>query len=131
MKKDFVVKKSSTGLGLFALRSFKKGELIIEYTGEKITDAEADRRGGRYLFAINDKWTLDASDRVNTARYINHSCSPNSYAELDEYEERIFIRAERAIKKDEEVTFNYGEEYLADFITPVGCKCDLCINGKK
>ena len=52
--KDYTVKRSSAGLGLFAARPYKKGELVIEYTGEKITTDEANRRGGQYLFEIND-----------------------------------------------------------------------------
>ena len=46
--KKIAVKKSSAGLGLFATEAFKKGELVIEYTGEKITEEEANRRGGKY-----------------------------------------------------------------------------------
>ena len=52
MKKDtpaIIVKRSSAGLGLFAEKPFKRGEFIIEYTGEHITHEEADKRGGRYL----------------------------------------------------------------------------------
>ena len=41
MKKDVAVKRSSAGLGLYATRTFAKGESIIEYTGEKITEEEA------------------------------------------------------------------------------------------
>ena len=50
MKNENVkTKKSQSGLGLFALRDFKKGEMIVEYTGEKITEEEANRRGGKYF----------------------------------------------------------------------------------
>jgi SET domain-containing protein len=46
--KGVEVKRSKLGgLGLFATRDFKKGEFIIEYIGEKLTTAEADRRGGK------------------------------------------------------------------------------------
>ena len=59
MKNESVrTKKSQSGLGLFALRNFKKGEMIIEYTGEKITEAEANRRGGKYLFELNDNCSV-------------------------------------------------------------------------
>ena len=74
---NYVVKKSSAGLGLFAARRFKKGELVIEYTGEIISEAEAQRRGGKYLFELSGEWTIDGKGRANTARYVNHSCKPN------------------------------------------------------
>jgi len=32
------------GLGVFALKKIRKGERIIEYTGERISHREADRR---------------------------------------------------------------------------------------
>ncbi len=126
MKKDYVVKKSNAGLGLFANRDFKKGEHIIEYTGEKITDAEANRRGGKYLFTLNDNWTIDGKGRKNTARYINHSCKPNCYPELDDKEEHVNIYAKRNIKAGEEFTYNYGKQYFDIEIKPHGCRCSKC-----
>ncbi len=124
--KKYRVGKSSAGLGLFATAEFKKGDLVIEYTGEKITEAEANRRGGKYLFELNDEWTIDGKGRENTARYLNHSCKPNCYPELDEDEERIFIYAKRTIQPGEELTYNYGKMYFNDLITKDGCRCDSC-----
>ena len=78
----YMVKRSSAGLGLFAAKAFKRGERIIEYTGEKISEDEANDRGGKYLFELNERWTIDGKGRENTARYINHSCKPNAYPDL-------------------------------------------------
>jgi len=130
MKTDVLVKKSNSGLGLFAGKDFKKGDLVIEYTGEKITEAEANRRGGKYLFELNDEWTIDGKGRENKARYINHSCKPNCYPELDDAEEHIFIYAKRAIKTGEEITYNYGKMYFDDLIGKEGCRCDSCLSKK-
>ncbi len=58
MSKSFTVKRGTHGLGLFSNVPFKKGDLVIEYTGEKITLDEANRRGGQYLFEINDSWLV-------------------------------------------------------------------------
>jgi len=126
MKNHLVVKKSKSGLGLFTRQPLKKGELVIEYTGEKITEAEANRRGGKYLFELNDNWTIDGKGRENKARYLNHSCKPNCYPELDENEERIFIYAKRKIEPGEELTYHYGKMYFNDLIGKNGCRCDNC-----
>lgn len=126
MKNNLVVKKSNSGLGLYALVPFKKGELVIEYVGEKITEAEANRRGGKYLFELNDNWTIDGKSRDNLARYINHSCKPNCYPELDDAEEHIYIYAKKSIKAGEELTYHYGKMYFDDLITKDGCKCQSC-----
>ena len=132
MKNENVqTKKSQSGLGLFALRDFKKDEMIIEYTGEKITEEEANRRGGKYLFEINDQWTIDGKGRENLARYINHSCKPNCYPQLDEKEEHIYIYAKKNIKAGEELTYNYGKMYFNELIGKDKCKCIACAVTKK
>lgn len=128
---DVEVRRATAGLGLFAKRDFNKGEYIIEYKGERISTEEADRRGGRYLFAVNDKTTLDGKDRKYTARYINHSCIPNAYAEIDEDEEAIYFYAEKKIKAGKEITFDYGEEYFDDFMEGgKKCLCPKCTKSK-
>ena len=128
--KDFVVKRSSAGLGLFANRRFKKDERVIEYTGEVISDAEAQRRGGQYLFELNDEWTIDGKGRENIARYINHSCKPNCRPELTDDEKQVFIYAKRTIEPGEELTYNYGTYFFNMIIKKKGCRCDACSKEK-
>lgn len=123
-----VVKKSKAGLGLFARTPFKRGDFIIEYTGELIKTEEADRRGGKYLFIINDAWVLDGKGREHTGRYINHSCKPNAEAESDEDAKKVRILARKKIEPGEEITYDYGKEYWNEYIKPLGCKCTACLS---
>ncbi|MDB5237790.1 MAG: nuclear protein [Candidatus Kaiserbacteria bacterium] len=116
------------GEGLFATQDIRKGDLIIEYTGEKLPTAVADARDSRYLFELDDEWTLDGSGTENTARYINHSCDPNSEAEIRHG--RIMIDAVRDIKAGEEITFDYDQEYFDEFIKPIGCRCGAKVHRK-
>lgn len=125
--KKVIVKRSSAGLGLFAAQAFKKGDCVIEYTGEVISETEANRRGGKYLFELNDNWTIDGKNRKNIARYINHSCRPNCYPELNETETAIFIYAKRNIALGEEITYDYGTDYVTRVIKPLGCRCQKCV----
>ncbi len=124
--KDYVVKRSSAGLGLFANRPYKKDELVIEYKGNMVSEEESQQIGGKYLFELNDKWTLDGKGRDNVARYINHSCKPNCYAELSDDEKQVFIRAKRTIAKGEEFNYNYGKSHFEIEIKPHGCLCASC-----
>lgn len=128
MKSDnkFAIKRGTHGLGLFTNVEFKKGDLVTEYTGEVITVDEANRRGGQYLFELNDSFTVDGKERHNTARYINHSCAPNCYPEIDEDEKHIFIYAKKAIKIGEELTYNYGKEFWDVHVKSKGCRCNKC-----
>ena len=92
----FRLGRSASGLGLFAGFRFRAGERVIEYTGERISGEEADRRGGRYLFHVDAAHAIDATGRENLARYINHACRPNCEARA--VGRRIFIYARRAIE---------------------------------
>ncbi|MCA9353751.1 SET domain-containing protein-lysine N-methyltransferase [Candidatus Nomurabacteria bacterium] len=125
----YKVKKSFSGFGLFATRDYKKGEEIIEYTGKIISNKEADKKMGRYLFELSSRRTIDGSGRENTARYINHSCEPN--AEAINHGNKVMIEAKKKILSGEEITYDYGKEYVAEFIAPYGCLCGKCSNSKK
>jgi SET domain-containing protein len=116
-----------TGLGLFAAKSIKRGGYIATYRGRRITTEESDRRearGARYMFALNKRWVIDGSPRWNVARYINHSCRPN--AKPVGRRGGIVIVALRQIEPDEEITYDYGRDYLKSFLADGGCCCAAC-----
>lgn len=102
------------GRGVFALNMIVKGARILEYTGERMSHAEADRRYGdlhdgsshTMLFAATDKVVIDATKRGGPARWINHSCAPN--CEANEEDGRVFIDAIRPIKPGQELSYDYN-----------------------
>ena len=122
--RGYVVKRTNTGLGLFAVQPIAKGTRIIEYTGPLIPNEEVDQRRGRYFFGVNSKWTIDGSPRSNVARYINHSCKPNAEALISG--RRVWIWSRKNIKPGEEIAYDYGKEYFEDIIEPMGCRCEKC-----
>jgi len=126
MKSPLITKRGTHGLGLFTTVPFKKGDFVIEYTGEKLTMDVANIRGGQYLFELNDASVIDGKGRQNLARYINHSCRPNCYPEIDENEEHIMIYAKRTIALGEELTYNYGPEFFTTHVKSKGCRCVKC-----
>ena len=102
------------GRGVFAVTDIAKGARIIEYTGDRISHAEADRLYGdlhdgsshTMLFAATDKIVIDATRRGGPARWINHSCAPN--CEANEEDGRVFIDAIRRIPPGIELSYDYN-----------------------
>jgi SET domain-containing protein len=123
-RRRFRVGRSKAGLGLFALKPIKRGAFIAYYSGRLISNKRADELWTKYLFEVNNRWTIDGSSRSNIARYINHSCKPN--AETDVKKHKVIITAFRTIHPGDEITYNYGRDYFNAFIKPHGCRCMEC-----
>jgi SET domain-containing protein len=103
------------GKGCFSTAHFKKRRKIAEYTGEKISNAEANQRARRRklrICAINERWSLDGSRGGNGTHYINHSCEPNAFMKIL-YGHILFI-ALRDIKPGEEITIDYESTLHSD-----------------
>ncbi len=109
------------GRGIYSITNIKEDELICYYVGELINKDESTKRGqiqmqksektggaAVYIFTLNDEWDLDGNFEWNIARLINHSCSPNTIAYLEDDETKVGIYALKDIKKGSELTFNYG-----------------------
>ncbi len=117
----FEIRRSAIqGRGAFATRRIRKGERIIEYTGERISNAEADRRYDdermrrhhTYLFTLTQRTVVDGGAGGNQSRWINHSCDPNCEAVIEDG--RIWIDARRPIRKGEELAYDYKYERIGD-----------------
>ena len=123
--KPYVVKRSNTGLGLFATELIPKGTRIIEYTGPRVPNDVVEKSNGKYFFAVNKRFSIDGSGRGNIARYINHSCRPNAEATITRG--RVWIWSKKDIEPGEEIAYDYGREYFDGIIKQIGCRCDKCL----
>lgn len=72
---------------MFAGEKIPSNSFIIEYIGDIIDAAEFERRcsqmmakSGRnfYIMSFENGYYIDAGRRGNEARFVNHSCEPNS-----------------------------------------------------
>ncbi len=117
------VKRSKSGFGLFADAQIPKNRFVIEYWGDVVSDDIADKIAGRYLFDLGNGKTIVGGGRKNTARYINHACRPNS--EVRQVGNHIYIFSKKPIKLGDEITYDYGKEYVDTFIKP-NCRCATC-----
>ena len=113
------------GKGVFAAKEISKGTEVIEYTGEKISKNEGDRRsdqqlkqGKLYVFELNKKYDIDGLSGGSDAHLINHSCDPNCES-INFDDQNIWIVAIKNIPKGTELTYDYeltGEKEVI-------CKC--------
>ena len=121
------------GIGAFAITDIPKGTRIVEYTGERISNGEADRRYDdeamrqhhTFLFILNKRTIVDAAFDGNEARFINHSCDPNCDTVIERG--RIFIDAAKKIAAGDEITYDYSydddRKYTAKDYRFYGCQC--------
>jgi SET domain-containing protein len=115
----YVVRNSRIhGRGVFAARRIRKGTRILEYSGERISNDEADRRYDdtrmkrhhTFLFTLDSKTVIDGAIKTGggDASFINHSCEPNCEAVITD--RKIFIHALRTIEPGEELAYDYQYE---------------------
>jgi SET domain-containing protein len=112
--KPYRVRRSPIhGTGVFATRAIPKGTRLVEYVGERVSHAEADRRyedkaaddNHTFLFTVDSRTVIDAGVGGNEARWINHSCDPNCETVIED--KRVWIEATRAIAPGEELAYDY------------------------
>lgn len=124
-----IVRKRSKlhGFGVFAKAPINKNRRIIDYAGELIHNSKSGRREARYLkegciwvFRVNRAWSRDAAVGGNVARFINHSCTPNCWIEIEAKTKTIWIRASRRIEPGEELTYDYST--VGDHTIPCRCR---------
>jgi SET domain-containing protein len=107
--------------GVYALGRIPAGHKVIEYTGERISRRETNRRGQgnvTYLFTLDSYWTLDGAVGGSGAEIINHSCDPNLYTWI--LRGHILYMSKRVIRPGEELTVDY---LFSDKIERVRCRC--------
>ncbi len=101
------------GWGGFARRDLPERTRLIEYTGQRISPEEGDRRypdtgqtrSHTVLFSLSNGRYIDAGVRGNLARFLNHSCTPNCQAVEDGG--RIFIETIAPVPAGTELTYDY------------------------
>src|SRR6266404_97115 len=108
--------------GVYTTTPIKRRALVAEYTGPRLTNAQADaiyeHSPRTYLFGMVDGVHVIDGDGI--AAFINHSCDPN--CEADEIKGRVIIRAIRNIAAGEELVYDYNL-YDGDLDDAALCFC--------
>ena len=90
------------GKGVFAARRITRGELIGVYIG-----TPTGRNGTYVLWVEGDDGSTVGLLGKNGLRFLNHSGRPNAGFDGDH------LYALRLIRRDQEITIHYGEEWEA------------------
>jgi uncharacterized protein len=106
------------GYGVFATRDLPRGQVIGEYTGERITHAQANYRwrdrdttdNHTFLFTLNARTVIDGSVGGNGLRFLNHRCVPNCEPQIKRGKVLI-VTLRRVLPGDElAIEYNIGRE---------------------
>ncbi|WP_321817058.1 MULTISPECIES: SET domain-containing protein [unclassified Paraburkholderia] len=131
--KRFAVRRSPVhGRGVFALRTLREGELLVEYKGKRMgwrnavaAHGTTGLSGHTFFFGLADGRVIDGAQGGNSARWLNHACEPNCRA--FEMDGRVYIEAARDVMRGEELFLDYGLVVDAgDYETARGeyaCRC--------
>jgi len=122
MKTDKIIVKESVidGKGVFAIRDFKKDEIILHWdishalsreTVEKMSIEEK-----KYISFFNNTYVV----MQDPEKFVNHSCEPNTTAK------DFCDIAVRDIKEGEEITADYTEELPAGTLMECHCGSSKC-----
>jgi hypothetical protein len=120
--------------GVFADEDIAMGEMIVEYRGELIGNAMAEKRekeyeiakiGSDYMFRIDLLNVCDATKQGNVARFLNASCGPNCYTKIITLDgsKRIVIYTKCDIRAGEELCYDYKFPLEYDESQRIPCHC--------
>ncbi|KAL8890570.1 MAG: hypothetical protein Q9215_002288 [Flavoplaca cf. flavocitrina] len=132
-----VIKTADRGYGVRSNRTFEPHQIIVEYTGEIITQDECDDRMENrykdnecfYLMEFDQKMILDAT-RGSIARFINHSCEPNCEMikmTVAGKPRMALFAGESGVMTGEELTYDYNfNPYSVKNVQQCRCGAPTC-----
>jgi hypothetical protein len=101
------------GYGIFAIRGYPKNAVLATATGLKIKDT--DKRLSHRAVQVSQRSFIEPK-KFSSIWFLNHSCNPNAYVDMDK------LISRRKIRKGEELTADYS--LFTDFPSwNMGCGC--------
>ncbi len=115
------VAKTNTGKGVFAADGIKKGSIIIEMTGRRMTSEEVERAIEAGKIRADDPFQIKEDEFIKLDRLpylFNHSCAPNAG-----FKRGVVMVALRAIEKGEQICYDYSAVVCTHCEWHMVCKC--------
>ncbi|KAH8426421.1 putative histone-lysine N-methyltransferase (Ash1) [Aspergillus melleus] len=132
-----VIKTTDRGYGVRSNRTFEPNQIIVEYTGEIITQTECEKRMRSvyknnecyYLMYFDQNMIIDAT-RGSIARFVNHSCEPNCRMEkwtVAGKPRMALFAGDRGITTGQELTYDYNfDPYSQKNVQQCRCGSSNC-----
>ncbi|KAL4894147.1 hypothetical protein BDV59DRAFT_175916 [Aspergillus ambiguus] len=132
-----VIKTADRGYGVRSNRTFDPNQIIVEYTGEIITQSECEKRMRTiyknnecyYLMYFDQNMIIDAT-RGSIARFVNHSCEPNCRMEkwtVGGKPRMALFAGDRGVMTGEELTYDYNfDPYSQKNVQQCRCGSSNC-----
>ncbi|KAL4997632.1 hypothetical protein BDV10DRAFT_89436 [Aspergillus recurvatus] len=132
-----VIKTADRGYGVRSNRTFEPNQIIVEYTGEIITQSECEKRMRTiykknecyYLMYFDQNMIIDAT-RGSIARFVNHGCEPNCRMEkwtVAGKPRMALFAGDRGIMTGEELTYDYNfDPYSQKNVQQCRCGSSQC-----
>lgn len=118
-----LVAPAPVGRGLFARRAFRRRETVLAIRGRVVHyDLLWQREGSAFsanCIRFGPETYLDPGD--GPARYLNHSCEPNTA--VTKRANRLYLVAKRRIARGEEIVFDYSTTIGDDDLWRMRCRC--------
>jgi [histone H3]-lysine4 N-trimethyltransferase ASH1L len=131
-----VIKTDKRGFGVRSCRTWAPGQVIMEYTGEIISEGECQRRMQElykdkqcyYLMELERGLIIDGT-KGSMARFINHSCEPNCEVRMVKVNgtPRMGVFAgEAGIMTGQELTYDYNFDNFGTMQQKCFCGAASC-----
>lgn len=132
-----VIGTNNRGFGVRACRTFAPGEIIMEYTGEIITEYESERRmieeysksDNYYLMQFDRGLVIDGT-KGSMGRFVNHSCAPNCQVRMmrgaDDKAHMGIFAGDEGVMTGEELTYDYNFDNFGSSKQKCHCGAATC-----
>jgi histone-lysine N-methyltransferase ASH1L len=132
-----VIGTNNRGFGVRACRTFAPGEIIMEYTGEIITEYESERRmieeysksDNYYLMQFDRGLVIDGT-KGSMGRFVNHSCAPNCEVRMmrgaDDKAHMGIFAGDEGVMTGEELTYDYNFDNFGSSKQQCHCGAPTC-----
>ncbi|KAJ5520542.1 hypothetical protein N7463_000995 [Penicillium fimorum] len=132
-----VIKTADRGYGVRSNRSFEPNQIIVEYTGEILTQLECEKRMRTvyknndcyYLMYFDQNMIIDAT-RGSIARFVNHACEPNCRMEkwtVAGKPRMALFAGDRGVSTGEELSYDYNfDPYSNKNVQQCRCGSENC-----